>query len=139
MSQQLFEGMYRSSQWLTMVQSQQSFALSMSAMCSGEFADLILRETRKSTEQDHPKSPDELALRQRQTSALTSKVSAIAYADSMARIASGASPQILQASREYYAGELPKTESEFQQLQHATSAFTTNISRLCSAAWAPQI
>lgn len=139
MSQQPFEQMYRTNQWTTTVQSQQAFALSMSAMCSSEFAGLILEETRKNTAQTPPETPDLLALRQRQASASTSKISAIVHADSMARAVRGAAAQLLQAAREFCAPDLPKTEAEFQQAQRATSEFVEKVSKLCSADWSPQI
>jgi hypothetical protein len=139
MSRQLFEQMYLASQWLMTVQSQQSFALSMSGMCSSEFADLILDATRKHTEQTPPHTPDMLALRQRQASALTSKISALAYADSMSRMARAAAGEILPAAREFCAADLPKTEAEFQHAQRAAGEFTEQVSKHCFAAWSPQI
>jgi hypothetical protein len=139
MNQHSFEEMYLANQWLMTVQSQLSFALSMSRQCSGEFADLILSETAKTTQQIPPKSPDELALRHRQASALTSKISAITHADSMSRIVRGAAAEILTVTREHCAGDLPKTDADFQKTQQATLDLVETIARLCNTAWSPQI
>ena len=140
MNSRPFEEMYLSSQWLSLVQSQQSFALTMASMCSSEFAELILAETQKVINQPPPMSPDGLALRQRQSGALTARVSTIAYADSMARITPTVRSQILQATQEYCSETpVPRSESEFQQAQHAAANFSGKVSQICAGSWSPQI
>lgn len=127
-----FNDIHLAQHWLSTVHSQESFALSMARMCTGDFADLILKESQKSKDNQPPQSAEELDLWQRRSIVLKSKISAIAHADSMARLSSGVASEILKATREYCDRSLPVTESELEESQLATAGLTATISNLCS-------
>jgi len=139
MSQRQFDEMHHEHQWLAAVQSQQSFALSLARISSGEFADLLFSETKKYTDQPGPQSPDELALRQRQAGALTFKASALVHAGLLAKAVPGAASAIQAAARTFSATALPRTEAEFRQAEQAVLEFMAHLTKLCAADWSPQI
>jgi hypothetical protein len=139
MNPHLFDEMHYQNQWLSLIQSQNSLALALSVLCQAEFAELILLESKRFTGQSQPKTPDELALRERQAAAVKSRISAMAHGDSMAKVASHATDEILQALRASCAVDLPKVEADFQRERQARVDLNSALYKLCSPDWSPQI
>ena len=139
MSQQLIDEMQHAEQWLTIVHSQQLFALSLARACRVEFGNLLLSEAKKCTEQPTPPDPNELALRQRKAATAMLKMSAIVHADAMAKQVPGAGAAILDAIRQLGTAQLPHADADFRQIEQATADAIAQISKLCAGNWSPQI
>lgn len=87
--------------WGSTCQSAQSHAMSMSHLCSQPFRELILQETHKLLSQTAPTTDSELQNRNAQYLQLSSKISSISHASSMARLTPEVATDIFNATKAF--------------------------------------
>ena len=98
----------------------------MAHSCRRDAAALIYREAQKFCDQEPPETQKELSRRQQQSMYLTSRISSIAHADSMARIHPGVAAEILRETKAF-CERLGLDDKPFKEAM----ALTSTISSLC--------
>jgi hypothetical protein len=106
----------------------------MARQLGADFAPLVLAQATRFTTQSSPESKSELARRQSQHLALSSRIGAVAHADTMSRLHPNVAETILARTRSLTASELPGNEGELRAMHTETLAFANAISALCHEA-----
>ena len=109
--------------WQMICQSAESHAAQAAANCRREYSALIRKESKRFCEQGAPQTNSELTQRHTQALYLTSKISAIAHADLMARSNPSVAAEILEATRNFVEG-LGLNDSPFAESIQLTSAIS---------------
>lgn len=114
------------SQWRAVCRSAQSHGELMARMASTPFAELIAKETSAFCKQEAATTSEELSNRQLQSLSLTSKISSISHANSMAGMHPRVAREILDETKAFC-----KRVNDGADVSTESLALTSTISSIC--------
>jgi len=127
------QAMLIANSWSSMLRSAQNHASSMSTRCSPVAVGLINTEVRKFGSQDVPITQDELSIRRTQSMELSSRIAAVAHAETRARMHPNIATSIFDAVRDYLNAPYPTTSAISTDGSTRQSVLSSTISRLCDS------
>ncbi len=117
--------------WAISCRSAQSHALLMGHQCSSVAAEMMVAVTRRFCDQLPPQTKSNLSFRNRQAMAVSSWISSIRHADSMARIHPAVADEIFEATRQACDRELPQTDDSVHGVHLQAIALSSQIASIC--------